>query len=73
MRADSEAKSGLYRIQMPGLKPTVVECVMEHGTGYTVVQKRTTGHLSFNQNWEAYKARVGNADFIYQIACLNFM
>ena len=41
---------------MTGQRPTIVECIFEDGVGWTVIQKRTTGNLDFNQNWKQYVA-----------------
>ena len=48
-------QDGIYKIQLPGQKPAIVECVFKDGIGYTVIQKRSNGQLSFNRNWDEYK------------------
>lgn len=50
-----DAKSGIYKIQLPNQRPVVVDCVFEDGNAFTVIQKRTTGVLSFKRSWREYK------------------
>ncbi|CBY39359.1 unnamed protein product [Oikopleura dioica] len=52
---NNRPKSGIYKIQMPGLDAKDVHCVFDQGSPKTVIQKRTTGDLNFNRDWRDYK------------------
>ncbi|KAJ8035664.1 Fibroleukin [Holothuria leucospilota] len=53
---------GVYTIQPTGwTSPFEVYCNMSHGGGWTVLQRRVDGSLSFNRNWAGYKAGFGSA------------
>ncbi|KAJ8035654.1 Fibrinogen-like protein A [Holothuria leucospilota] len=54
---------GVYTIQPTGWtgSPFEVYCNMSHGGGWTVLQRRVDGSLSFDRNWDAYKAGFGSA------------
>ncbi|KAJ8035672.1 Angiopoietin-1 [Holothuria leucospilota] len=54
---------GVYTIQPSGWtgSPFEVYCNMSHGGGWTVIQRRVGGSLSFNRNWARYKAGFGSA------------
>ena len=55
-RDPHNAKNGYYKIHLPDQPaPVIVECFFEDGRGWTVIQKRTTGHLKFNKSWREYK------------------
>ncbi|KAF7694226.1 fibrinogen-like protein 1 [Silurus meridionalis] len=55
------APSGIYSIQPPGAKkPFQVYCVMLKDGGWTVIQRRTGGKLSFDNKWNKYKLGFGN-------------
>jgi len=49
------ARDGIYKIQVAGQSPTVVECKFDSGAGWTVIQKRSTGRLDFNRTWREYQ------------------
>uniref|UniRef100_A0A4W4DVE6 Fibrinogen C-terminal domain-containing protein n=1 Tax=Electrophorus electricus TaxID=8005 RepID=A0A4W4DVE6_ELEEL len=54
------ATSGVYTIWPTGVKGSFeVYCKMLKDGGWTVIQRRTGGQLSFRQNWKAYKQGFG--------------
>ncbi|KAJ8035694.1 Fibrinogen C domain-containing protein 1-B [Holothuria leucospilota] len=59
----SGSPDGVYTIQPNGWtgSPFEVYCNMSHGGGWTVFQRRVDGSVSFNHNWDGYKAGFGSA------------
>lgn len=50
------ALSGIYTIQPSGVKkPFMVYCEMRKDGGWTVIQRRSGGKVSFDRNWKEYK------------------
>ncbi|KAM6924018.1 fibrinogen-like protein 1 [Xenentodon cancila] len=64
-RLDSKS-SGLLKIK-PGSSPSVVKvfCDLTEGGGWTVIQRRLNGTVTFNRSWAEYKDGFGdmNAEF----------
>ncbi|XP_056281159.1 fibrinogen-like protein 1 [Pseudoliparis swirei] len=57
---DPEARSGVYWIQTSIVKPPFkVFCEMQPDGGWTVLQRRSGGALSFDRPWGAYKMGFG--------------
>ncbi|KAI4878853.1 hypothetical protein NFI96_000549 [Prochilodus magdalenae] len=55
-----KAKSGIYTIQPSGVKRKFkVYCEMLKDGGWTVLQRRTGGNVSFSRDWKAYKKGFG--------------
>ncbi|MCJ8743186.1 hypothetical protein PDJAM_G00090800 [Pangasius djambal] len=55
------ASSGIYTIHPNGFKnPFKVYCEMQNDGGWTVIQRRSGGKVSFNKNWNKYKRGFGN-------------
>ncbi|KAM9321386.1 fibrinogen-like protein 1 [Gastrophryne carolinensis] len=53
-------ESGYYRIQPSAHRePFSVFCDMSDGGGWTVIQRRSNGKVSFNRNWQEYKEGFG--------------
>lgn len=42
---NSEAKSGIYRIQLPNQKSVVVDCIFEKGNAFTVRVRNERANL----------------------------
>ncbi|KAK3545024.1 hypothetical protein QTP86_033222 [Hemibagrus guttatus] len=58
------ALSGVYNIQPSGSKkPFQVYCVMRQDGGWTVIQRRSGGRVSFDRNWKEYKNGFGNVHY----------
>ncbi|MCI4388941.1 hypothetical protein PGIGA_G00091760 [Pangasianodon gigas] len=56
-----DASSGIYTIHPNGFKyPFKVYCEMRNDGGWTVIQRRSGGKVSFNKNWKKYKWGFGN-------------
>ncbi|XP_035475930.1 angiopoietin-related protein 5 [Scophthalmus maximus] len=56
-----QASSGVYVIQPPGAKTQLkVFCEMRPDGGWMVLQRRSGGAVSFNQEWAAYRNGFGN-------------
>ncbi|TMS03005.1 angiopoietin-related protein 5 [Larimichthys crocea] len=56
-----QASSGVYVIQPPGVKtPFKVYCEMRSDGGWTVMQRRSGGAVSFDKKWAAYKNGFGH-------------
>ncbi|XP_011196336.3 ryncolin-1-like [Zeugodacus cucurbitae] len=64
--AGSEAKSGIYQIQLPlegwTHRPFYVYCLLDDNGGdpWLLIQRRQGGEISFNHNWNGYKIGFGN-------------
>ncbi|XP_034032609.1 uncharacterized protein LOC117515929 [Thalassophryne amazonica] len=56
-----EKKSGVYQVTPHlGSRSFTVVCDMElHGGGWTVLQRRQDGSMSFNRTWEEYRSGFG--------------
>ncbi|XP_034476960.1 angiopoietin-related protein 7-like [Drosophila innubila] len=53
--------SSIHTIQVPGVDPFKVLCDGHlNGTGWTVIQRRINGSVSFYQSWTEYKNGFGN-------------
>ncbi|XP_073469359.1 fibrinogen-like protein 1 [Aquarana catesbeiana] len=53
-------QSGYYRIQpKPLTEPITVFCDTSDGGGWTVIQRRSNGKVSFNRKWQEYKEGFG--------------
>ncbi|RUS91589.1 hypothetical protein EGW08_000704 [Elysia chlorotica] len=53
--------SSVYQIRVQGSRYiTPVYCEMINNTGYTLIQRRIDGSLSFNRGWSEYKQGFGN-------------
>ncbi|XP_030079099.1 ficolin-1-like isoform X2 [Drosophila hydei] len=53
--------TGIYKIKVPGLNPFPVSCDSTLITsGWTVIQRRIDGSVSFNRKWEVYRSGFGN-------------
>ncbi|KAJ8035736.1 Fibroleukin [Holothuria leucospilota] len=59
----SGSSDGVYTIAPTGWTelPFEVYCNMSHGGGWTVIQRRVNGSVSFDRNWDDYKAGFGSA------------
>lgn len=56
-----DASSGIYTIQPSGFRrPFKVYCEMRKDGGWTVIQRRSSGKVSFDRNWKEYKRGFGN-------------
>lgn len=61
--AESENYSGSLQLQLQGVNDFRVSCDAKvAGSGWTVIQRRTSESISFNQKWEDYKAGFGYVD-----------
>ncbi|KAK3731719.1 hypothetical protein RRG08_035389 [Elysia crispata] len=53
--------SSVYQVRVKGTRYiTPVYCEMVNSTGYTLIQRRIDGSLSFNRGWSEYKQGFGN-------------
>ena len=61
-----ERKNGVYRVTPEARNGTFeVFCDMEsYGSGWTVIQQRLNGSVSFNRTWLEYKKGFGNLRYV---------
>jgi len=66
---DPLAKSGTYQIKQQSSEAGTDEfyCEIDDEQGWTLIQRRMDGRVSFNQNWEEYKQGFGSLDSEYWI------
>ncbi|XP_061190755.1 fibroleukin-like [Saccostrea echinata] len=66
---NGHTQSGVYRINPFGNESQInVYCDMEtEGGGWTAIQKRRNGRVSFNKTWAEYKTGFGNTSDSYWI------
>ncbi|XP_033761563.1 angiopoietin-4-like [Pecten maximus] len=57
---NGEHVSGVYTIAPTGHRPLNVHCDMTDGGGWTVIQHRIDGAVSFNRNWTDYVTGFGD-------------
>ncbi|XP_053175909.1 fibroleukin-like [Scomber japonicus] len=57
-----ETKSGVYQVTPDGRSLSVFCDMEQHGGGWTVLQNRQDGSVSFNRTWAQYRAGFGELD-----------
>ncbi|XP_061190522.1 fibrinogen beta chain-like [Saccostrea echinata] len=63
IRENGHTYSGVYEISPFGTSPLIVYCDMETMEGgWTAIQKRVNGSLSFDRNWSEYKNGFGSPE-----------
>lgn len=61
--AETQNYSGSLQLQLQGVNDFRVSCDAKvAGSGWTVIQRRKSGSIDFNQKWEYYKAGFGYVD-----------
>ncbi|XP_029633596.2 fibrinogen-like protein 1 isoform X1 [Octopus sinensis] len=66
-RDNRYATSGIYWINIPGVKERKAFCTIQAGSGWTVIMQRSDGSVNFNRPWNDYKNGFGNVDGEYWI------
>lgn len=66
-RGSRYAMSGVYWINVPGIKERKAFCTIQAGSGWTVIMQRMDGSVNFNRPWIDYKIGFGNVEGEYWI------
>ncbi|XP_016981691.1 microfibril-associated glycoprotein 4 [Drosophila rhopaloa] len=71
----SGSPSGMYQMKVPGVEPFQVTQCKSAAAGWTVIQRRLDGSVSFNQSWTNYKNGFGNerGEFFIGLQKLHLM